>query len=190
MFNIEKLEKMLENQQNSEEFKSKFQVREIKLVKIGEPKPYARERYTRFGKNGKGRFYNKRAVYMQELKEEFQQQRSEDDINLINALIEHKDEYPYYVEVSGKFYVGIPKSDSLKTAYLKASNALRPTNNRGDADNYIKLVLDSLHDVLYEDDKHVIKIASEKFYSLEPRMELTAKIYFLNEAIQNEEESN
>jgi Holliday junction resolvase RusA-like endonuclease len=66
----------------------------------------------------------------------------------------------------------------MKTAALKEMQMIRPTVVRGDVDNYIKLILDVLHNIVYDDDAHVINIKSEKYYSLYPRVELDIKIRY------------
>lgn len=144
-----------------------------------EPVPYARERHTRFGgKNGKGRFYNKRANYMNRIHGEFEKQVSDDLKSKINQIISDKEEKRYYVTINGKFFIKIPKSDSMKISALKELNIIRPTVVRGDVDNYMKLILDVLHGISYDDDAHVIDIHSEKFYSLHPRVELEIRIQY------------
>lgn len=41
-----------------------------------------------------------------------------------------------------------------------------------DLDNVVKLVLDALNRVAYEDDKQVISLTAKKFYSSDPRVEV------------------
>ena len=98
------------------------------------------------------------------------------ELRKINELINNHIEY--YVYVSGKFYIPIPKADSIDTTAKKIAGIIRPTVKRGDVDNYIKLILDVLHDVVYDDDKNVIGITAEKYYSTEPRIELNIKIEY------------
>lgn len=144
-----------------------------------EPLPYARERHTRFGgKNGKGRFYNKRASYMNRIHKLLEKQIDESITQQIDKIIANKETKKYYVDIVGRFYIKIPKSDSMKTAALKEMQIIRPTVVRGDVDNYMKLFLDVLHDIVYDDDSHVIKIQSEKYYSLYPRVELDITIRY------------
>ena len=102
---------------------------------------------------------------MNELKDSFLESMNIDHIAKINELINNHIEY--YVYVSGKFYIPIPKADSIDTTAKKIAGIIRPTVKRGDVDNYIKLILDVLHDVVYDDDKNVIGITAEKYYSTE-----------------------
>ena len=157
----------------------KFEELNFTLNLDEEPLPYARERHTRFGgKNGKGRFYNKRASYMNRIHEVLAKQVNIDLQNKIDKIIAEKETKKYYVNVVGRFYIKIPKSDSMKTSALKEMQIIRPTVVRGDVDNYIKLILDVLHDIAYDDDAHVISITSEKYYSLHPRVELEITIKY------------
>ena len=57
-----------------------------------------------------------------------------------------------------------------------SSSIYNPTFNG--VDNYIKLILDVLHDVVYDDDKNVVGITAEKYYSTDPRIELDIKIEY------------
>ena len=154
----------------------KKEVVEITLISYGEPKPYARPRFTRFGGKGKkARCYNKREKYMNDLKDEFKSYLTTDELTKINEAISSMD---YTVEVEGKFFIKIPSNDSIKNRALKQLGYVRPTIARGDVDNYIKLILDVLHDVVYDDDKHVVKIISDKYYSDTPRIELKIILHY------------
>jgi len=157
----------------------------INLVHNGEPKPYARQRFTFRGKHS----YNPRGDYMLDLKKEFNSQISEEQKNLIKLIINNQDkkDNDYYVEVEGDFYIKIPTADSKKLREKKLSGEYKPTVSRGDVDNYIKLILDVLHDVVYDDDRHVTKIISEKHYAEEPKVELRIKIQY-NGVMNNEKE--
>lgn len=170
-------------QQRIEELRTNYESNRktltFKLFLDDESKPYTRERHTRFGgKNGKGHFYNARSGYMGELNKIFSKQLSKEQKELINTIITNKEKNPYYVEIKAKFFLKIPKSDSIEITAMKEAQLLKPTNRRGDVDNYIKLILDTLHGVVYDDDAHVTKILSEKFYSLHPRVELEITIEY------------
>ena len=169
----EKIEQLIEEKKAE---KTDLSSLEIKLSALGEPKAYARQRFTFKGKHS----YNPRGKHMLTLKKLFLSQLSEDQKELINLIIEkqNKSDKNYYVEVDAKFYIKTPKADSIEQTALKEIGLIRPTVSRGDVDNYAKLILDTLHDVIYEDDKHVIKLSSEKFYSLTPRTELSIKILY------------
>ena len=73
------------------------------------------------------------------------------------------------------FYVPIQATGSKKTKLLKEEKKILP-NIRPDIDNYIKFVMDSLHDVIYDDDKVVTGVIAHKYYSENPRTELNIRI--------------
>lgn len=161
-----------------EKYKKEFKTLHLNLQLDEKPVPYSRERYTRFGNNNKGRFYNKRAQYMTRIKEIFKKQVSKKDKDIINTIMKNSDTKPYYVKISGIFYVPIPKSDSITISAMKEAGMILPDINRGDIDNYMKLILDVLHDVIYHDDKVVVNINASKKYSLNPRVELFIDIEY------------
>ncbi len=135
----------------------------------GKPIPYARERYTSFGRKG-GRFYNKRAGEMNDINTLVRNLVDMDKLSFIN----NPDLY-YEVRIDFDFYVPIPKSDSIKTAALKEMKHIRPIT-RPDKDNYEKFLLDSLHGILYDDDKRYVSSISNKYYSIHPRTDVRVEI--------------
>lgn len=88
-----------------------------------------------------------------------------------------------------KAYFSIPKSYSKKRKERCINGEERPTK-KPDSDNIAKIVLDGLnpkmkvdhrlqkavcvHEGLYQDDRQVIDLRVEKWYSDEPRVEITA----------------
>jgi len=54
------------------------------------------------------------------------------------------------------------------------SGKIRPTK-KPDGDNILKAVADALNGVCYKDDKCLIKMSIEKFYSDVPRIEVVAQ---------------
>lgn len=69
-------------------------------------------------------------------------------------------------------YFSIPKSVSKKVAADMRNNKIRPTK-RPDVDNIIKIILDSLNDVAYHDDAQVVECVVLKFYSDNPKVDVT-----------------
>lgn len=51
---------------------------------------------------------------------------------------------------------------------------IRPTK-KPDADNIAKVVLDALNNICYKDDTQVVELIVNKYYSLEPRVEVIIK---------------
>lgn len=135
----------------------------------GKPESYARER------KGRGKhFYNPKNEEMQKLKVFCAKATPKEKRKLLLELFKDK-ESEFSVELELKFFLPIPKNDSKTIKENKISGKIRPTI-RPDLDNYVKFVMDSMHDVLYDDDKRVVKVTSEKIFSEEPRSEIRAII--------------
>lgn len=77
-----------------------------------------------------------------------------------------------YVKLTIKAFYGVAKSDSKKKKEDKLSNVLRPSK-KPDIDNIVKLIADSLNNIAYKDDTQIVEIVAMKFYSDEPRVEVT-----------------
>lgn len=71
-------------------------------------------------------------------------------------------------------YYEIPKSTSKKKKEMMLSGAIRP-KKKPDADNCIKIIADSLNNVAYRDDTQIVDCRCRKYYSDEPRVEVTIK---------------
>lgn len=69
-----------------------------------------------------------------------------------------------YVGVHIRAFFPVPKSWSKKAREMAEMKIIRPTS-KPDADNVGKVVLDALNGVAYEDDRQVVKLSIEKFYS-------------------------
>ena len=113
---------------------------------------------------------NKKEVYSPSTKAQVQFRSLA--IEAISPLCDNK--LPIYasraVEISIKFYFKRPIDhfhpklqvrDNLKQEFFTA----RPFNIGGDIDNHIKFVLDAMNNVLYNDDRQVMKIEVKKKYS-------------------------
>ena len=68
------------------------------------------------------------------------------------------------------FYL-IPKSKSEKQKDLMRQGIVRP-DKKPDCDNVAKIILDALNGIAYADDKQVVRLVIEKWYSDEPRTEV------------------
>lgn len=75
------------------------------------------------------------------------------------------------LELFVKAYYKIPKSASKKKRMAMLSEEIRPTK-KPDGDNILKAVADALNGVCYKDDKNIVKMSIEKFYSDVPRIEV------------------
>ena len=87
-------------------------------------------------------------------------QLNEEDKEFVKDAVENYQEN-YYVEMDVVYYYQIPQGNTIKESALKKSNILKATVKQ-DLDNFDKFLLDSLHEVLYDDDKHVVKIKKRK----------------------------
>ena len=68
-----------------------------------------------------------------------------------------------------KAYFDIPKSASKVRKSKMLSNETRPTKTP-DCDNIAKIILDSLNKIAYADDKQIISLTVEKYYSDTPKV--------------------
>lgn len=149
--------------ENIEEIKIKFIINE-------KPVPYAR---ARLGRNK--RFYNPKTNVENKYKKICLNQLDENTYKKLQELIKDENKI-FFVKANCEFYVPIQKNESIKNIFLKENKIIRPTIRNGDIDNYVKLILDSLHDVIYSDDKVVTSISAEKYFSIKPRSEINITI--------------
>ena len=68
-------------------------------------------------------------------------------------------------------YFTVPKSASKKKAADMVAGRIRPTK-RPDWDNVGKIISDALNGLAYHDDSQIVSATVEKWYSLEPRVEV------------------
>lgn len=71
-------------------------------------------------------------------------------------------------------YYGIPKSTSKKKRKAMLEHIIRPAK-KPDWDNIGKIVCDSLNKVAYHDDSAVVDAQVRKFYSEQPRVDVTIR---------------
>ncbi len=71
-------------------------------------------------------------------------------------------------------YFSIPSSKSQKAKLMMIQGDIRPTK-RPDIDNVVKCVTDALNGIVYKDDSQIVEVIARKFYSEEPRVEVTIK---------------
>ena len=64
-------------------------------------------------------------------------------------------------------YFTIPKSFSKKKKELAYDALISPTK-KPDCDNIAKIILDALNGIAYKDDKQVVKLQVNKYYSEQP----------------------
>lgn len=136
---------------------------EIRIVIPGKPQAKQRPRFARCGKFVKT--YTPEATRNAELNmsEIATRQAREQGWNLSLAAL--------FCMVNA--YVAIPASKS-KIWRLKAlQGEIRPIT-KSDLDNYIKTV-DALNKILFKDDSQIVDIQAGKYYSSNPRLEITIR---------------
>lgn len=77
-------------------------------------------------------------------------------------------------------YYEIPKSTSKKKRKEMLEHKIRPTK-KPDWDNIGKIVCDSLNKIAYHDDSAVVDAQVRKFYSEQPRVDVTIRVIGSNE---------
>jgi len=147
----------------------------LAFFKDGPPENYVRERYTSRG----GRFYNKKGGLMKKDQQLYVKQIPAHLKSRLTKLVVNKTA-EYYIDIDINFYVAIQKNESIKKSVLKEKQIILPAI-RPDIDNYLKFTIDSLHNVLFDDDKRIVFVNSHKFYSLKPRTEILAKITIIKD---------
>jgi len=133
----------------------------LKIVIPGTPVPQLRPRAVRMGKGI--RMYDPKKVkdykkYVASVaKQEWKQEPLE------SALT-----------VSIDVYRDIQKSGSKKNKQMKEDEIILPTN-KPDITNYVKGIEDALNGIVYADDSQIVELIARKFYSHEPRIEITVQ---------------
>ena len=133
--------------------------KEVRFVVSGEPQGKARPRFN----NGHAITPAKTANYETLTQWEYTRQcghRFPDDAMLDMRI---------------KAYYAVPKSDSKKLRARKLAGEVRPTK-KPDMDNVIKIIADALNMVAYRDDTQIVDCQCRKFYSEEPRVEVTIRM--------------
>lgn len=79
---------------------------------------------------------------------------------------------PLVIEI--RAYLAIPKSATKKKRAAMLANIIRPTK-KPDYDNISKIIGDALNGVAYKDDSQIVSATIHKYYSDNPRVELSVK---------------
>lgn len=79
--------------------------------------------------------------------------------------------------VQMKIYRQIPKSTSKKKRALYNQGIERPVV-KPDVDNYTKAILDACNGIIYKDDSQILDLQASKYYSDNPRVEISIKALF------------
>lgn len=127
----------------------------------GKPEPQLRPRAVRMG-NGI-RMYDPKKTKDYKIFVSFIAKQHAPKILLEGAL---------FVEL--KIYRQIPKRTSKKDRALMFEGIKRPIT-KPDTDNYTKAILDACNGIIYKDDSQVVKLIAHKYYSDDPRVEITVE---------------
>lgn len=135
----------------------------VKFTVLGEPKGKGRPRVV--NRNGFSKAYTPKETAMYE--------------NLVRVEYEiQTDRYRFsdgaLLEMRIDLYYSIPKSTSKKRKEMMLSGEIRPIK-KPDIDNCTKVIADSLNNVAYKDDTQIVECKVYKWYSDEPRVEVTIK---------------
>ena len=133
----------------------------ISFSVLGEPGSKGRPRFSRVGNYTKTYTPQKTESYENLVKLEYRVQCKDykfpDDAQLDVRILA---------------YFGIPKSKSNKMKRLMEDKTLRPLK-KPDADNIIKVILDSLNGLAYKDDTQVVDLQIRRFYGVDPKVVVT-----------------
>lgn len=148
---------------NSLETIKEDEVRNIKFVVPGLPFGKQRHRTVRNGKFSKSYTPKETVNYENLVKMSYQSKAK-------GKRFKDKD----MLDVRIIAYYNIPPSTSKKRRTLMLEHKLRPTK-KPDWDNIGKIICDSLNDIAYHDDSQVVDAQVRKFYSENPRVEVTIR---------------
>jgi len=134
---------------------------EVKFTVLGEPQGKGRPRFA----NAKGRVItrtpDKTVLYENLVVTEYRRQVG--DVKFPDDAI---------IDLRIMAYFTIPASASKRKKAQMENGELRPAK-KPDMDNIIKVIADSLNHVAYRDDAQVVDCQIRKFYSQQPRIEVT-----------------
>lgn len=147
---------------NSEEQENK----RIVLIVYGDPVPKARARtVTTVGKHG------------QRMTHSYTPEKTKNQEYVIAMAYKHvyhdfKFEEGTPLVFKADMFVAIPKSTPRKKREAMLAGEIRPTVRNMDVDNGLKLAMDALLKVAYDDDSQIVEATGRKFYSDSPRTEI------------------
>jgi Holliday junction resolvase RusA-like endonuclease len=99
-----------------------------------------------------------------------EQTRNYEALVKISWLKEPK-KYKGYIRADIRAYYKIPKGTSKVEENAMRNAVIRPSK-KPDLDNVAKIILDALNGMAYDDDKQVVELHIDKYYSATPRVEV------------------
>lgn len=134
----------------------------VKFTVLGEPQGKARPKTVRL-KNGASHTYTPDAtvIYENLIVTEYRRQC---------GTVKFPDNEMLDMRIAA-YYV-IPASASKKKQRQMEDGEIRPTK-KPDSDNVLKAVADALNSIAYRDDTQIVDCQIRKFYSRQPRIEVT-----------------
>ena len=136
----------------------------VKFTVYGEPQGKGRPRFSKVANHVKTRTPDETILYENLIQTEFRRQCG-------NVRFSDEDQLDMRILA---FYQ-IPSSVSKKKTRQMLDRVIRPTQ-KPDWDNIGKVVADSLNQVAYRDDAQVVDSQVRKFYSDQPRIEVTIQV--------------
>jgi len=141
-----------------------------KFIIPGNPIAQARPRATRRG--------NKIMMYDPKESREYKE-----FVALIAKQHAPKNPYEGALQVAINIYRQIPKNTTKKNRALFLKGIKRPVS-KADTSNYVKGIEDALNGIIYKDDSQIVDLYASKFYSENPRVEVTIKDLSLVEGVK------
>lgn len=135
----------------------------VKFTILGEPSGKGRPRFSVVAGHVSTRTPKETVLYENLVRTEYRRQIGE---------FKFPDEQPLDLRVMA--YYGIPASASKKKKQHMVDGLYRPTK-KPDADNIVKVIADSLNNIAYRDDSQIVDTQVRKFYSSQPRVEVTVQ---------------
>jgi len=133
----------------------------VKFTVWGEPKGKGRPRFTRTGNIVRTYTPKKTSEYEDVVRAEYCRQCGD-----------FKFERGIMLDLRIFAYFTIPKRTSKKKWQQMIERNIRPTK-KPDMDNIVKIIADSLNKIAYHDDSQIVDTMVRKFYSDNPRVEIT-----------------
>jgi Holliday junction resolvase RusA-like endonuclease len=154
-----------------EEYAANKEAKSLNFIFSGEPIAYSRPRYHSGSGGNFGFFYNPKSkiehIYSKSIRQQLASEK------WLTELVKNVSA-DYMVSFSFKFYMPIRTTASVKDIILEENGIKRPSSIRKkDLDNLIKPWLDIFNLVAYDDDKRVMNISADKYFSVNPRVEIT-----------------